>query len=261
MFNLDQKYRRLALMGIRFVEGGDPAGGGTDPAPATDPATNPAPKPGDPAAAPSQQGQQQQTTETPEQIIARLEADVTRLNREKESVRIKEEGKIKQEAQRKSLLTLAEAAGIKIEDPDKETLQSLQEKLTGKVLQGDQESEQTANELRAARLELAVFRLAGEEKVDPARLTNRVSFVQATADLDPSAADFNDKLKAAIQAEVKNDSTLKAGGPGSSTSGADQYGGAGGDQITQEAFDKMSFAERSALYKRNPELHNRLANG
>lgn len=257
MFKINDM-ERLALMGIRFVDGGDPAGGGgTDPAPTDPKPTDPAPtdpKPADPKGAPS-------NTETDAQKVARLEADVQRLEREKQDARVKKEGEIKKEAQRKQLLSMAEATGIKIDDPDKETVESLYQKLTGKVMEGDQQTEQTSEELKATKLELAVYRLAGTEKVDAEKLNNRVSFVKAAAALDPSAGDFNDKLKALIEQEAKNDPSIKVSG-GTTTSGADQYGGAGGGQeVTKEQFEKMSISERTDLFRKNPTLFDKLANG
>lgn len=219
----------------------------------------PAPPTGQQAATPPA-GQQTQT-ETPEQVIARLQSDVERLNREKEAVRIQKEGELKQEAQRKQLLAMAEVVGLEIEDPSKETLQSLQEKLTGKVLQGDQQSQQINDDLKSTKIELAVFKAAGPLNVDADKLTNRVSFVKAMSTLDPSAADFDAKVKSAIEAEIQNDPTLKTGGAGAGASGAHQYGGAGGGEITQEAFNKMGIAERTKLMQSNPALYERLANG
>lgn len=247
---------------------GAPAPGATEnPTPAPAPAAPAAPVPTPPpAAAPAStaqsgatQGhqQQEQQNETPEQIVARLQADVQRLEREKQDARIQKEGQIKQEAKRQELLNVARVAGIEVADPATETIESLTEKLTGKVMKGDE----TTIELQQAKIELAVYRSAAlpDVRVDPDRLTNRVSFVKAASALDPSAPDFNDKLKAVILAEAQNDPSIRIGGTGAVTSGPDQYGGAGGGQITKEAFAKMGVGERTALYRANPELFARLS--
>lgn len=240
-----------------------PAVAPSEPAPTTGPEGGaPAPIPGPPPASTAQtgatQGADNNPSETPEQMVARLRADVERLEREKADVRIQKEGELKREAKRQELLNVAKVAGIEVEDPSKETIETLTQKLTGKVMKGDE----TTSELQQAKIELAVYRTSAlpDVRVDPDKLTNRVSFVKAVAALDPSAADFNDQVKSAIMAEIQNDPTLRVSG-GTSKSGADQYGGAGGGQITKEAFAQMGVGERTKLFQTDPALYERLANG
>lgn len=252
--------KRLALMGVRFeTDPGAPGTGGNKPDPGTDPNKADPPKPTDPNAPKPDDKDGKPTEETQEQIVARLQSEVQRLEREKAAVRIQKEGELKNEAKRQELLSLAKLAGVEVKDPDKETLATLTEKLTGKVVQGDQ----TTEELQNAKLELAIYKTAGlaDVKVDPDKLANRVSFVKAAAALDLSADDFSEKLKAAILAEAQNDPSIKIGGTGSSASGADQYGGAGGGQVDKERFAKMNVSERTALFRSNPALYEQLANG
>jgi len=256
--------KKLTLMGIKFAtepEGGAPAGGGT-PTPADAAAAAEATrlaaeaaaaKPAEGAPAPAPQG------ETPEQTIARLTAENQTLAREKENVRIQKEGELKKEAKRTELLNLAGVLGIEVKDPTKETLESLTEKLTGRALAGDNTTTEAQSEARNAKMELAIYKTAGTEKVNADKLANSISFQTATKDLDPTAADFNEKLKAAMQAELKKDPSIAISG-GSGTSGADQYGGAGGGQeVTAEQFAAMTIADKTKLFQTNPALFARLS--
>lgn len=253
-----------ALRGLRFNngEGGAGAGGGDNGGNGGDPAAGG--EPNNPAAPAADNkppaNNEPPANETPEQMVARLQADVQRLEREKQDARVKKEGELKKNAQKKQLLAMAEVVGVKVEDPDSETLESLQEKLTGKVLQGDQQTERVQQELKQAKIDLAVYRTAAlaDVRLDPSKLNDRLSFHKAVAELDPNDSDFETKLKAAMLKVAENDPTVRVSG-GTGKSGADQYGGAGGDQITQEAFNKMGVAERTALLRSNPALYERLA--
>lgn len=203
--------------------------------------------------------QQEQQTETPEQKIARLEAANATLEREKENVRIQKLGTERTEAKRQELLSLAKVTGLDIKEPDKETVATLTEKLTGKVMEGDT----SKDEAKAAKVELAIYKTANkpELRINPDKLANSVSFMKATADLDPTDPEFETKLTAAMQAELTKDPSIKVSG-GTGSSGPDAFGGAGGAQaVTPEQFKAMSMADKTKLFQTNPALFERLANG
>jgi hypothetical protein len=83
---------------------------------------------------------------------------------------------------------------------------------------------------RETAVELAVYKSASKAGGDPDALLDSRGFQKAVADLDPDAADFGDKVTAAIKAAVKANpklSTAPAGqGPGKQ--GADHSGSGGG---------------------------------
>jgi len=94
-------------------------------------------------------------------------------------------------------------------------------------------TEQLNNErgtARQARVELSVFRRASKHDGDPDALLDSRQFLAAVAELDPTAADFETKVEAAIKAAVTTNPKLKkaaATGP-SGPSGAPIAGGPGG---------------------------------
>lgn len=63
---------------------------------------------------------------------------------------------------------------------------------------------------RNAQVELAVFKSAGAQQGDPARLLDSRSFLAKVADLDPGHKDFQTKVDAAIKAAVTDHPELKA---------------------------------------------------
>ena len=106
------------------------------------------------------------------------------------------------------------------------------------------------------RRELAVYRQAGKAGADPDALLDSNSFMRSIASVDPTD---DAKITAAITEAVKNNSKLSAGPRAGTKSGTDT-GGTGERATTKEAFDKMSGAERNALYISNPDLYARLSN-
>jgi len=78
--------------------------------------------------------------------------------------------------------------------------------------------------VRDTAVELAVYRSAGKAGADPDALLDSRAFLAAVKDLDPDAADFGDKVTAAIRAAVKSNPKLAATlSPG--RQGADHTGG------------------------------------
>lgn len=96
---------------------------------------------------------------------------------------------------------------------------------------GDQGKTPTAEELtgqltaeRAARrdqaAELVLYRSAAELGVDPGAVADSRSFERALAELDPTAADFADKVKAAASRSAEANPRLQAStGPSASSTG------------------------------------------
>lgn len=80
------------------------------------------------------------------------------------------------------------------------------------------------SELRQARVELAVHKLAGPAGGDAGGLLDSRSFLAKVADLDPAAKDFDAKVTEAIKATVKDNDKLKAGGQAPPRSGGDFNG-------------------------------------
>jgi len=107
----------------------------------------------------------------------------------------------------------------------------------------------------AARRELAIYRSAAANGGDPDALLDSNSFLRSIESVDPTDTE---KIAAAIKDAVKNNSKLSMAPRAGSKSGGD-VGGSGERTVTQEAFDKMSGAERNKLYQTDPDLYARLS--
>lgn len=83
---------------------------------------------------------------------------------------------------------------------------------------------------RETAIELAVYKTAGKAGGDPDALLDSRDFHKAVAGLDPDAADFGDKVTAAIKTAVKTNTKLSAtpAGQGPGKQGADHSGSGGG---------------------------------
>ena len=112
-----------------------------------------------------------------------------------------------------------------------------------------------ASELRASRIEMAVYKLAAKAGGDPDSLLDSNSFMRSLNGLDPSD---DAKITEAIKAAVTSNTKLSAAPRAGSRSGTDS-GGTGESAITKEAFDKMSGAERNKLFASDPDLYARLS--
>lgn len=102
---------------------------------------------------------------------------------------------------------------------------------------------------------------AWSQGVDPTKLgylNYQLSQDAEFAQLDPTAPDFGDKVKASVAALVAKDATLKLTGS-AVASGVESLGGASGSAtITPEAFAAMNMADRTALYNNDRATYDRL---
>jgi hypothetical protein len=95
----------------------------------------------------------------------------------------------------------------------------------------------TAEELRAAKVETAVYRVAGPLGANADAVTDSLGFRRATADLDPSDPDFEKDVRAAVQETLRTNpalksGTAKSGAKSGSKSGGDLNGGGSGSKET-----------------------------
>ena len=132
------------------------------------------------------------------------------------------------------------------------------------LVKGDEkvDPEKLAADLQASQLEtlqakreLAVYRGASAAGGDPDALLDSNSFLRSIESVDPTDTE---KITAAIKEAVKNNSKLSMAPRAGSKSGGD-VGGSGERAINQEAFDKMSGAEKNQLFQSDPDLYRRLA--
>lgn len=115
--------------------------------------------------------------------------------------------------------------------------------------------EKATAETADTKRELAVYRLSGKNGGDPDSLLDSNSFMRSIAGLGPTD---EAKIAAAITEAVKGNTKLAAAPRAGSRSGTDT-GGTGERTVTKEVFDKMSGAERNALFNSNPDLYARLS--
>ncbi|MCZ7376540.1 hypothetical protein [Micromonospora sp. WMMC250] len=86
---------------------------------------------------------------------------------------------------------------------------------------------------RDTAVELAVYKSAAKSGADPDAVLDSRGFLSSVAELDPEAADFADKVTAAIKAAVKANPKLSATvAQGAGKQGAD-HNGAGGRKATK----------------------------
>ncbi|MFJ2751877.1 hypothetical protein [Streptomyces sp. NPDC087297] len=98
-----------------------------------------------------------------------------------------------------------------------------------------------AAELRSARVELAVARAAADAGARGDRLLNSRAFLASVADLDPTAAEFDTKLAAAITAAVTADPDLYRAAPaGPPRGGAEFHGAPAGDRRAATLHDAVA---------------------
>lgn len=111
---------------------------------------------------------------------------------------------------------------------------------------------------RAALVELAVFKAAGNHKADPAALLDSRAFLASVTDLDPSGSDFAAKVDAAIKAAVDGNPKLKAAAQAAGASTIPHAGGSGEGGVTKDEFNRMTVAQKTALYETKPALYRQL---
>lgn len=191
--------------------------------------------------------------------VADLIAENARHQREAESARVSAKAQVAKEAQKRQLLSVAELAGIKIDKPEDETVETLTQKLAGQAAQGGQnDAAQVAAKRDAAVVSAAWTAGAPADKATYLKfLASQDSALQA---LDPNANDYQTNVDARIKAIVDADPIFKATPGGAGRSGSEAHSGAGATgTVTQEVFDKMTIQEQTKLYQENPDLFRRLA--
>ncbi|MGW1162736.1 hypothetical protein ACWD48_31960 [Streptomyces sp. NPDC002519] len=99
-------------------------------------------------------------------------------------------------------------------------------KLAAAVADRDKQLDQVAAELRAARVELAAYKAAGEQGARADRLLNSRAFADALAQLDPADAKFGEQLAAAIKSAVEADPDLYGAAPSGPARGGGEFNGA-----------------------------------
>lgn len=98
--------------------------------------------------------------------------------------------------------------------------QATPEQLTQQLADSQKQARQTA-------VHLAAYKAAQSEQVRADRLLNSRTFTDRLDQLDPSAADFGEQVKAAIKAEVDTDPDLYKARPAGAVKGGADFGGAG----------------------------------
>lgn len=98
--------------------------------------------------------------------------------------------------------------------------------LAAAVADRDAQLEQAAADLRAARVELAAYKAAGEQGARADRLLNSRSFLSALSDLDPNDAKFGEQLGDAIKSAVEADPDLYRAAPSGPVRGGAEFNGA-----------------------------------
>lgn len=148
---------------------------------------------------------------------------------------------------------LRKALDPNAKDGDDPTVQVTE--LTGRV-------EKLTSDNTSLRAELLVHTLASDNGGNPVSLLDSRGFLTTLQGLDPEGENYRTEVADAIKAAVKANASLAAAGQAPSRGGA-AGAGAGSSQpdgaVTQEQFDAMGIAERSALHRTNPDLYRRLA--
>lgn len=122
------------------------------------------------------------------------QAEIERLRKENGAERVNAKAQAANEARNEFAQSIGKALGLVKDEPLDPA--KLTEELT---------AEKTA--AQQARVELAVFRAAGEAKGDPAALLDSTSFLKSLADIDPSDAAA---VQAAIEKAVETNPRLGA---------------------------------------------------
>lgn len=171
---------------------GTPAAPAVDPAAATPPTPTP-PAPGAPAAT------DPPSSENPWSDPVKAQAEIERLRRENGADRTNAKAAAADEARQELAQTIGKALGLVPDDTtDPAALATA--------------AQEAAVKAREAQVELAVYKAAStaEKKADPAALLDSRAFLTSVHDLDPAAADFQEKLGAAIKAAVEANPKLAA---------------------------------------------------
>ncbi|MER6663233.1 hypothetical protein ABT256_01690 [Amycolatopsis japonica] len=160
---------------------------------------------------------------------ATLAKMVRELRTENASDRTTAKTKAADEARQQLAQDIGKALGLVAGDDDKADPAKLAEQVTGE--------QQRA---RAAAVELAVFKSAGPLGADPAALVDSRAFLSAVEQLDPTAADFADKVGAAITKAVTDNPKLRAAGQAPPRSSGQHAGGSGEKPAAKSLTDAIS---------------------
>ncbi|MBB5853971.1 hypothetical protein ACFQ05_11740 [Amycolatopsis umgeniensis] len=191
------------------------------------PSTEQAPAAGQPSApAPAEQGPA--ADELAALDPATLAKMVRDLRTENAADRTNAKTKAADEARQQLAQDISKALGL-VADDDKADPAKLAEQVTA-------EQQRT----RAASVELAVFKSAGQLGADPAALVDSRAFVSAVEQLDPTAADFADKVGAAITKAVTDNPKLRAAGQAPPRSSGQHAGGPGEKPAAKSLTDAIS---------------------
>ena len=149
------------------------------------------------------------------------------LRQENGAARTNAKAQAAEEARAEVAKTIGKALGL-VKDEDA--------KVDPAELQRQIEKEQAAN--RDQKAELLIWQHAAELKVDPQAVTDSRAFAQAISALDPSAADFAAKVKAAAQEAADKNPRLKADEQGSNPkapnkAGTEFAGGKNGTKVQE----------------------------
>ncbi|MET8846625.1 hypothetical protein [Amycolatopsis sp. NPDC004625] len=208
---------------------GEPAGTPGEPGATGTPATGEQPPAtGQPSApAPAEQGP------TPDDLAALDPATLAKMVRdlrtENAADRTNAKTKAADEARQQLAQDIGKALGLVAGDDDKADPAKLAEQVT---------AEQQRS--RAAAVELAVFKSAGPLGADPAALVDSRAFLSAVEQLDPTAADFADKVGAAITKAVTDNPKLRAAGQVPPRSSGQHAGGSGEKPAAKSLTDAIS---------------------
>ncbi|MFC8495327.1 hypothetical protein ACFUJU_31960 [Streptomyces sp. NPDC057235] len=112
--------------------------------------------------------------------------------------------------------------------------------LAAAVAERDRLLSEHAAELRSARIELAVARVAADEGARGDRLLNSRSFLASVADLDPLDKGFADKLTAAIKTAVDADPELYRATPTPPRGGGEFNGPPAGERRATTLHDAVA---------------------
>ncbi|WP_116200726.1 hypothetical protein [Amycolatopsis circi] len=160
---------------------------------------------------------------------ATLAKMVRDLRAENASDRTSAKTKAADEARQRLAQDIGKALGLVAGEDDKADPAKLAEQVTAE--------QQRA---RAAAVELAVFKSAGPLDADPAALVDSRAFLSAVEQLDPTAADFADKIGAAITKAVTDNPKLRTVGQVPPRSSGQHAGGTGAKPAAKSLTDAIT---------------------
>lgn len=176
----------------------------------------------------------------------KAKAEIERLRRENGAERTNAKAKAADEARAELAQTIGKALGL-VKDDEQADPAKLTEQLAA-----------TRAAQRDTAAELIVWRHAADLQVDAAALTDSRAFAAAIKDLDPVSKTFADDVKKAAQEAAEQNPKLKAAPAAAGASTVQHAGGSGEGKVTKGQFDRMTVAQKTALYESDPETYTRL---